>query len=137
MKINFKFFFKEEWSMYATLNTIIPFLLLLITKQKINLKNIIFSSIVNMMEGDLLPKILFTGFLNFMTMKNNINWVIQSIIYVLSVFISHFIPYNNPVHKFVYKNEFVKYIFIITIVIWMLFISEEIFDNSKVILNNL
>jgi len=137
MKINFKFLDKEEWSMYATLNTIIPFLLLLITKQKINLKNIIFSSIVNMMEGDLLPKILFTGFLNFMTMKNNINWVIQSIIYVLSVFISHFIPYNNPVHKFVYKNEFVKYIFIITIVIWMLFISEEIFDNSKVILNNL
>lgn len=137
MKINFKFLDKEEWSMYATLNTIIPFLLLLITKQKINLKNIIFSSIVNMMEGDLLPKILFTGFLNFMTMENNINWVIQSIIYVLSVFISHFIPYNNPVHKFVYKNEFVKYIFIITIVIWMLFISEEIFDNSKVILNNL
>lgn len=135
MKINFKFLENEEWSMYATLNTIIPFVLLLLTKQKINLKNIVFSSIINMMEGDLLPKILFTGFLNFMTMENNMNWVIQSIIYIVSILISHNIPYNNPVHKFVYKNEFVKYIFIITVIIWMLYISQEILNNTKTIFN--
>ena len=137
MKLTFKFLDKEEWSMYGTLNTLIPFLSLLILRQKINFKNMIFSSIICMMEGDLLPKILFTGFLNFMTMENNMNWVIQSIIYVLSVIIIHHIPYNNPLHKFVYKNNLVNYIFIIAILVWMYFILKDIFNNSKIILNKI
>lgn len=137
MKISFKFLDKEEWSMYGTINTLIPFLSLLILRQKINFKNMIFSSIICMMEGNLLPKILFTGFLNFMTMENNENWVIQSIIYVLSVIIIHHIPYNNPLHQFVYKNNIVKYIFIIAILVWMYFIFKDIFDNTKKILNKI
>ena len=35
----------------------------------------------------------------------------------------------------VYKNEFVKYIFIITVIIWMLYISQEILNNTKTIFN--
>ena len=136
MKINIKFLDKIEWSMYATLNTIIPFVFLILTRQNINLKNIVFSSIINMMEGDLIPKILFTGFLNFMTMENNINWVIQSIIYVVSVLIVHYIPYNNKLHQITYKNNFVKYILIITIIIWMLFIFKEIYNNTQKIIKN-
>ena len=136
MKINIKFLDKIEWSMYATLNTIIPFVFLILTRQNINLKNIVFSSIINMMEGDLIPKILFTGFLNFMTMENNINWVIQSIIYVVSVLIVHYIPYNNKLHQITYKNNFVKYILIIIIIIWMLFIFKEIYNNTQKIIKN-
>ena len=131
MKINIKFLDKIEWSMYATLNTIIPFVFLLLTRQNINLKNIVFSSIINMMEGDLLPKILFTGFINFMTMENNINWVIQSIIYIISVIIVHHIPYNNKLHQITYKNNFVKYILFIAIVFWMSFIFKEILNNTQ------
>ena len=137
MKISFKFLDKEEWSMYGTLNTIIPFTALLLTKQKINLKNLIFASIISMIEGDLLPRILFTGFLNFLTMENNENWIIQSIIYVLSVITTYYIPYNNPVHKIVYKNNIVKNIFIIAILIWMFFIFKFIIENSKIILNKI
>ena len=36
--ISFKFLDKEKWSIYATLNTIIPFLAMIFTKQKINLE---------------------------------------------------------------------------------------------------
>ena len=126
MKINIKFLDKIEWSMFATLNTFIPFIALLLTRQNINLKTMVFSSIINMMEGDLLPKILFTGFLNFMTMENNMNWIIQSIVYFISVIVVHYIPYNNYIHQIVYKNNFVKYIFIIAIIVWMLFILKEI-----------
>lgn len=136
MKVNFKFLDIEKWSIFATTNTIIPFLLLILTKRKINLKNIVFISILNMMEGELLPKILFTGFLIFMTMGNDLNWIIESLIYVLSVIIIHFIPYNNPIHRFVYENDFIRYIFIIAIIIWMLFIFREIFYNSKKLLQN-
>jgi hypothetical protein len=136
MKISFKFLDKKEWSMYATINTIIPFFALLLTCRTINLKNIIFSSIINMMEGDLLPKILFTGFLNFMTMENNINWLIESIIYILSVIIVHYIPYNNKIHRFVYNNNFITYIFIIAIILWVLFIFKEIINNTKIIIYN-
>ena len=123
-------------SMYGTLNTIIPFTALLLTKQKINFKNLIFSSIICMMEGDLLPKILFTGFLNFMTMENNENHNSKYNL-CLSVIIIHHIPYNNPLHQFVYKNNIVKYIFIIAILVWMYFIFKDIFDNSKIIFNKI
>jgi len=131
MKINFKFLDKLEWSAFGTLNTIIPFFLLLITRRKITLENMIFQAIISMMEGDLLPKILFIGFLNFMVMKNNINWFLESFIYLISVVIFHFIPYDNFIHKFFYKNNIGINILRISIIIYMTVIFNFIFNKSK------
>ena len=66
MKINFKFLDTEKWSMFGTINTLIPFgLTLLLQPQNVNLRNMVFSSLICMMDGDLLPKVLFVGFLLF------------------------------------------------------------------------
>ena len=65
MKLFFKFLDTEKWSMFGTLNTIIPFSLTLLLSQKVDLQHMIFASLIGMMSGELIPKILFVGFLNF------------------------------------------------------------------------
>ena len=137
MKLTFKFLEKEEWSMFGTLNTFIPLILTIITKQKVDLKNMILSSVICMMDGDLLPKILFTGFMNFMLMEETKNWVIQSFIYVVSVIIIHQIKYNNFIHKLGYQNEILKTILSLLIVIWMVRIFDIIFIKSKKIVKKI
>ncbi len=133
MKINFKFLDTEKWSMFGTTNTLIPFGLTLLLQQNVDMRNMIFSSLICMMDGDLLPKVLFVGFLNFLVMEDNIDWIIQSCIYVLSVLIIHYIPYDNFVHKFVYTNNTVSLVFKCLIVIWMLKIGYDIFDQLALI----
>ena len=60
MELKLKFFDKEEWSMYGTINVMIPFLLLIVLQQKISYDTLILASIIGMMKGDLIPKIIFT-----------------------------------------------------------------------------
>ena len=91
----------------------------------------IFSSLICMMDGDLLPKVLFVGFLNFLVMEDNIDWIIQSWVYVLSVLIIHHIPYDNFVHKLVYTNSTVSLILKCLIVVWMLKIGYDILKTLQ------
>ena len=66
MELIFRFLDKKYWSFYGTLNVFIPLILFIIFQQIINLEALIFMSLIGMMDGDLLSKILFTGFLNFL-----------------------------------------------------------------------
>jgi hypothetical protein len=122
MEIKLKFFDKEEWSMYGTINVIIPFLLLIFLRQRISYDTLILASIIGMMKGDLIPKIIFTGFLNFLVYEKNIQWVFRSIIFVISTFIIHYIPYNNIVHQTVMNNNSLLWVMRTIIFIWMCYI---------------
>ena len=82
MLAKFRFLDKELWSYYATLNVFIPLILFKIMNFNINSQAMIFMSLLAMMQGDLLPKILFTGFLNFLVFEPNMKWIYRSIIYV-------------------------------------------------------
>jgi len=122
MELKLKFFDKEEWSMYGTINVMIPFLLLIVLQQKISYDTLILASIIGMMKGDLIPKIIFTGFLNFLVYEKNIEWIFRSILFVISTFIIHFIPYNNIVHKTVMNNNILLWIMRSIVLIWMCYI---------------
>ena len=122
MELKLKFFDKEEWSMYGTVNVMIPFLLLIVLQQKISYDTLILASIIGMMKGDLIPKIIFTGFLNFLVYEKNIEWIFRSILFVVSTFIIHFIPYNNIVHKTVMNNNILLWIMRSIVLIWMCYI---------------
>ena len=126
MKLNIRFLEKIDWSMFGTLNTSIFLALTLATKQKVNLQNMVISSVLCMMDGD-----LFTGFLNFMVMEETVDWIIRSIIYVIAVIIIDNIPYNNLIHKLGYENEIFSAILTILIVIWMMRIFDFIFIKTK------
>ena len=122
MELKLKFFDKEEWSMYGTINVMIPFLSLIVLQQKISYDTLILASIIGMMKGDLIPKIIFTGFLNFLVYEKNIEWIFRSILFVVSTFIIHFIPYNNIVHKTVMNNNILLWIMRSIVLIWMCYI---------------
>ena len=108
--------------MYGTINVMIPFLLLIVLQQKISYDTLILASIIGMMKGDLIPKIIFTGFLNFLVYEKNIEWIFRSILFVVSTFIIHFIPYNNIVHKTVMNNNILLWIMRSIVLIWMCYI---------------
>ena len=62
MKLSIKFLEEKEWSMFGTLNTSIILALTILCKQKVNLQNMVISSLLCMMDGDLLPKFCLLGF---------------------------------------------------------------------------
>ena len=119
MLANFRFFDKEVWSFYATLNVIIPLVLFKVFNLEYNSQSLIFMSLLAMMQGDLLPKVLFTGFLNFLVFEPTWEWVYRSFIYVFSIIAFHHIPMNHPIHKFIMDNSFMRYLLIAVIIVWM------------------
>ena len=125
MELILKFFDKEIWSMYATINVMVPFILLIVFNQ-VTPSTLILASILGMMKGSLLSKILFTGFLNFLVYKYNIYWILRSCLFVISTIIIHYIPYNNIVHKTVMNSNILLWIMRITVFIWMSYILYNI-----------
>ena len=120
MKLIFKFFDKLEWSIYGTICVLIPFLLLILFRIPLTSENLIFASLIGMMQGDILPRILFTGFLNFLVYKHTLEWIIQSSIFVLSCILTYYIPFN--VHKVIYHNHILTMLFRFVIFFWMIYI---------------
>ena len=131
MELTFRFLDKENWSFYGTLNVLIPLFLFIIFKQRIDLQALIFMSLLGMMEGDLLPKILFTGFLNFLVYNPSNEWVFRSTIFVVSVYLMNFVKINNPIHKFVMNSEPLQWLLRIVILCWMLYIFFIIYSSLK------
>ena len=125
MELTLKFFDKEIWSMYGTINVMVPFILLIVFNQ-VTPSTLILASILGMMKGSLLSKIIFTGFLNFLVYEYNIYWILRSCLFVISTIIIHYIPYNNIVHKTVMNSNILLWIMRITIFIWMSYILYNI-----------
>ena len=122
MELIFRFFDKEEWTTYGTLNVIIPLVIFILFRQKLTASLLIFMSLLGMMHGDILAKILFTGFLNFLVFENSIAWIGRSILLVISVVLMHMVPYKNQVHMTVYNNELGMNMTRAAIIIWMSYI---------------
>ena len=125
MELTLKFSDKEIWSMYGTINVMVPFILLILFNQ-VTPATLILASILGMMKGSLLSKIIFTGFLNFLVYEYNIYWVLRSCLFVISTIIIHYIPYNNIVHKTVMNSTILLWIMRIIIFIWMSYILYNI-----------
>jgi len=125
MELTFRFLDKESWSFYATINVLIPLCIFLFTGQKLDLEALIFMSLIAMMEGDLISKVIMTGFLNFLVYKPTISWVIRSIIFVVSIVAMNYVPQTNtnPLYKLVMKSEIAIWIMRFIIFVWMCYIG--------------
>ena len=135
MLLSLRFFDQESWSFYATLNAVIPFALFTIFKQSLNSQSLILMSLLAMMQGTLLAKILVTGFLCFLVFKPSKKWVYRSILYVISILIMHYIPVNHSIHNLVLSSNILKTSTVIVILIWIMYILHPtvnfIFSSSK------
>jgi len=119
MELRLKFLDSEKWSIYATTKVLISLLLFILFKQKLTTNLLIKISILCMMDGDLLPKLIFTCFLNTLIYKNDAHSIITSILSLISVVITHYIPYNNKIQKYIENNNVLLMIFRMIVVIWI------------------
>lgn len=122
MELTFRFLSDASWSVYGTINVAIVLVLFLLFKQKLDVESLIFMSLLGMMDGDLLPKILFTGFMNFMVYKPNGDWVTRSLIYVMGIVLSHGHKFNSSLQNSITSNGVSMAAFNIVIAVWMMYI---------------
>ena len=129
MKVISHFFDKVEWSLFATLQTLI---ILLIFKLGISINQLhvlVFASILSMMKGDLLSKLIYSFFLSLMVWKDKKEFMIATILTLLSVVVTHFIKQNNKLYKLFTNNIILKNILIIAIAIWMFYIPYLLYKK--------
>ena len=91
MNVKFKFFDTEKWSIFATVNTIIPITLLYIFKIKLDIKTLTLASLIAMMSGNLISKLVFYIFMSLLIYKKNKNYMYTNIVFILSIIIIQFI----------------------------------------------
>ena len=128
MNVKFNFFDNEEWSVYATIKTVIPIILLYIFNINLDLKTLTLSSLIGMMSGDITSKIIFYIFLSLLIFKKEINFIYTNFIFILSIIIIHFfIPYDNNIKKYILKNKFMNNILRLIILIWFLYFFYLLF----------
>jgi hypothetical protein len=122
MEVIFRFFDKENWSIYATINCAIILTLLVITKQKIDLQTLIIVSLMGMMQGDILSKMIFTGFLSILLFNKSMEWFTKTAVFLGSNIITSNIPYNNDFQKLIVNNTILLWLFRLLIVAWFFYI---------------
>ncbi len=127
MELSFKFFHHKEFSIYATINIFIPLIIFLLFRLELTPTVLIFMSLLAMMNGDLLPKLIFTGFLNLLVFNNEVIWITRSILFTISILLIHYIPYKNTLHLFIYNNQLLSKFIWFPIFIWMSYILYLIF----------
>lgn len=129
MELTFRFFDRKIWSYYATINVVIPTVLILILQGNMTTQDLIFVSLMGMMEGNIYSKIIMTGFLNFLVFEPDIAWIKRSIVYVVSIALMDTVKQNNSIHKAIMKSELLQMLMNIIIVLWMGYILYVILDK--------
>ena len=120
MELVFRFFDNKSWSYYATINVVIPTILILLSQGYMGTQDLIFVSLLGMMEeGNIYSKILMTGFLNFLVFMPNIAWIKRSIIYVVSIILMNNVSRNNILYKTVMGSKLLQLFLNIVITLWM------------------
>lgn len=135
MNLTFRFFDKETWSIYGVHKTFIILMLFILTKRQLTTTNLILMSLLSMMEGGLIEKILFTGFLVLMVSQPTLDWIIEGILFVLSIVLIHFMPQDNKVQHMFETNNILLWVMRISSFLWMSYIIFKIIKPfSKLIL---
>ena len=134
MQVVLRFFSDERWSYYALVLVIIPAALLVLFTRGISIQDMVFLSLLGMMKGTLLPKILLTGFLCLLVFTPTTGWVKRSMIYVVSIVLMNQIKMNNMVHRMIMSSEILQFVLAVVIAVWMGYISYSIIWGTYIAL---
>ena len=120
MIVSFKFFDKEEWSLYATLQTLIPLIIYYLGFGNINnIPLLTLSSLIAMMQGELLNKLIFSFFLSMLIWKDK-KLILGSILTLLATYITSIIPRNNKIYNYILNNKYLKNLIKLSIICWFI-----------------
>ena len=131
MKVSFTFLDKEEWSFFATLNTIVILVIMSFGMNVNKLKPLVFASLLSMLQGPLLAKLIFTFFLCMVVWGGQNNFIKASIVTLLACLVVHFIKKENKVNQYVQQNKVVKMGLRVAIALWMIYVSYLLFKILK------
>jgi hypothetical protein len=126
MIISFKFFDKEEWSVHATLLTVIILIIYRAgIKNIMQLKLLVLASLIAMIQGELLPKLIFTFFLCLLVW-NNKDFLLGTTLSLIAAIVTYYIPLNNIITNTINNNTILKYITFAFIALWFILIIKMI-----------
>ena len=126
MELKLRFFDDERWSIHGTISVFITLCLLILFKQKITTQLLIKISILGMMDGALIPKLIFALFISLLIFDGSINNIQTFLIALLSICISNFIPKKNIVQQTIENNIILLNMFRMIVLIWMSYISYNL-----------
>jgi len=126
MNLTFRFFDKETWSIYGVHKTFVILMIFILLRQNITASTLILMSLLSMMEGGLLEKILFTGFLVLLTSRPTLRWMLEGLLFVLSIILIHFIPQNNIIQHMFENSNVLLWVMRIASFGWMSYILYKI-----------
>ena len=129
MKITNIFFDKNEWSIYATIQTLIIIIIMKIGIKNINLRFLVLSSLIAMIKGELLPKLIYVFFLCLLTWSNDKSFFQNTFYTILAALIVNYIPYNNKIHKLFSKNTYLRLLLFSSIFLWFIYILFLLYRN--------
>jgi len=128
MIVSFRFFDKYTWSLYATIISAIVLFIFKLGFSSINKLNIlVLSSIISMItpETNLLSKLIFVFFLCLICWDKK-DFVIGTILALISSIITYYISTDNIIIKKIENNILIKYTNIVIIFLWFILISYKI-----------
>jgi len=140
MIVSFKFFDNQKWSLYATMISLINLIIFYIGFYLIgvpsfySLNTLVFISLLAMISGKLLPKLIFVFFL-CMICWNEHEFLMGTILALICIIISHYIPRNNIIMNYIENNIIIKNIIILSIVIWFIIIIQLIISKNYYVKN--
>ena len=129
MLVSFRFFDKELWSVFATLQSMIILTIFYFTVNLNKLETLVFASLIAMLQGNLMPKLIFTFFLSLIVWDKK-EFYSGTLATILSVIVTHYVDYNNIVHKLFYNNILLINLVRLSITVWFIYIIYLI--NKKI-----
>ena len=133
MKITSKFFDDENWSLYASLQTMVILAIMRIgIKDIFTLRVLVLASIISMMSGKVVPRLIYSFFLCLMVWSNSgEKFYGLTLFTILATFVSAIIPRKNKVYNVFYENKIAKTGLWIGIWVWLLYMPYLIYKKAK------
>lgn len=82
-----------------------------------------------MMQDNIIPRIFFAFFLSLIVWSKD-EFIIGTILTIISVVITTLIPYNNPIHKLFLENIIFKKLIYLAITLWFILIIYLIYKSN-------
>jgi hypothetical protein len=122
MQVSFRFFDEEKWSVHATIISFIILVIFAIAGFVFEFPMLIIASLISMMTGDLLPKLIFSSFLGLLFYEKSFTYIKKMLVILLATTITNFVREGNAVHSFLMEQAIMLQMIRILIIVWFLYI---------------
>ena len=133
MKVISKFFDNEKWSIFASLQTVIILACMKLGMNINSLKPLVLSSIIAFMSGNVFAKLIYTFFLCIVVWSNDKDFYKYTLVTLLGCFIASLVKEDNKIYILFYKNKLLKYLLLLLIVLWMIYIPYLLIKQTKIL----